>query len=249
MSVNARGVVIVTVLLLGCGQDGTPGPAGNVGATGPQGSAGMSGPKGDMGYPGDSGGPGNMGQMGATGDAGAPGMPGTPGDGGPPGPVGDAGPAGPRGGGVLWRDRLGAIVPVVTANFTGGYADLWIADARGLIWRASAGFGYNPGDLPPMPTTFFASGDCSGPGYVRTFEVIPRMVFRTSGDSELHVIPDNATIVPLAVGSSILSPSPCATTSGLQYALPLAGTVPTPTISAPAQGALLAAPAHPEFLP
>jgi hypothetical protein len=92
-----------TVVYLGTGQSGPPGPqgdpgpAGATGPTGPAGATGAQGPKGDTGDPGAQGPTGATGATGPAGPTGAQGPKGDTGDQGPQGPTGAAGTQGPKG--------------------------------------------------------------------------------------------------------------------------------------------------------
>lgn len=101
--------VLVSVLLLGCGEstspsdssasrtvsaqgaDGVSGRNGKDGAQGPRGEPGLQGPAGPAGPQGPEGDPGEQGPAGPWGPAGAPGLQGPPGQVGPQGPKGDPG--------------------------------------------------------------------------------------------------------------------------------------------------------------
>lgn len=98
-------VVLVTLLLVGCGESNEPtsttttttGAAGQPGARGTTGEQGPPGPSGPMGPAGSQGPRGEQGAQGPSGPAGPAGAKGDPGAQGPQGAQGAVGPAGAQG--------------------------------------------------------------------------------------------------------------------------------------------------------
>lgn len=87
-------LIIVSLLLVGCAQEGSQGPSGTEGSTGQAGPAGPAGPQGPQGPQGEVG---PQGPIGETGPAGPQGATGAQGPQGVTGPAGETGPAGPQG--------------------------------------------------------------------------------------------------------------------------------------------------------
>lgn len=73
-----RALLVGTLLLTACGEDGVQGPAGKDGEPGAQGLPGARGPQGEPGEPGAQGEPGEPGAQGPKGDQGAQGPEGKP---------------------------------------------------------------------------------------------------------------------------------------------------------------------------
>jgi hypothetical protein len=157
---------------------------------------------------------------------------------------------------VVWRDRLGAVVPVVYIQPTSVIPfDLaWVADSVGEVWQVSLSSGALSGAIDQ--NVLYASSDCTGPAYVdvgqRLSNIIvpPRFPFTIPGDTTYYVLPDNPPpAVALASWSYKLPGTACQVTSNATRAVPLSAAVPATAIVKPADGTLFAAPAHPEYGP
>lgn len=201
---------------------------GDEGATGPQGAPGAAG-------------------LGATVTPGAApsGPAGPPGDAGPPGPQGDAAP---RAGVVVWKDRNGAPVRVVSHwSNTVSSLELFVADAQGYVWASDAFGKYEPVVSSSSAQLFFTSSDCTGTAYI-DISIPPRYVMKFDFDlGAYRAMPSNVACAPINYNSTILVGATCKVESGTTRSstFPYAATLPaTPIVKA---ASLFAAPAHPEF--
>ena len=228
--------VMLLGLLAGCSSEGAAGNAGPKGDPGLVGAPGMAGAAGTNGNEGAAGANGTMGAAGAMGVQGAAGA------------AGDAGARGPSGGGIIWRDRLGAVVPVVTW-VQGG--QIWVADARGNIWQADAAYGWNASQTVNMAPVYYSGAGCTGTAYVPAFGLTPRYVFQAANDPTYRVLADGAAINLGAVTRAFrTNGQPCVDVTSTQIVFALVDTTPAIAITPPAaRDSLFAPPAHPEFVP
>ena len=239
-----RKVMIVAVLVLGCGQDGAPGPAGSAGAAGvgspgTSGMPGATGQIGSMGSPGSPGAIGSAGPRGSDGEAGAPGTNGPQGDGGPAGPAGPQGDAGRAGGGIVWRDGTGAVVRILRTSDDMRF--LWYIDSGGYVWAYYAGSFY-PTILNPAGTLYTTS-DCTGVAYLSWAGGRGTVPSRTDG--LIHGMGDGVAPLLLSSGSvRYEAASACITQAGAMFAVPVASTVIVTPPTTP-----FTPPVHPEFVP
>ena len=202
-------IVVVSIVLASCGEEGPAGPAG---------LAGAAGPPGPPGAPGNSGGPGTSAEAGTTASA-----------------------------RLVWRDRNGAIVRIVTKYASGNNFDFDVLDTSGYVWRTDGWGTLEPYVKGGAPYVVYASNDCSGTAYFNS--VIPAgyvMQFDTDAGA-YRVVPHDVAPTPIDYQSARILGQGCNVTSGkaLPGTVPFASTMPATAITKPT--ALYAPPARPAF--
>lgn len=145
---------------------------------------------------------GAEGAAGATGAQGSPGTTGAQGAAGAQGPQGDAGPSGPRGPGVRWLDANGNELKVVSFDPVAG--SVYLLDAGGLVWWYRADIDAMQGAVRYDSNRFYASNDCSGPGYKSAFA--PNLTLQEYNDPPLYR-PSGAAAVKSLNYKSVNNPS------------------------------------------
>jgi hypothetical protein len=195
---TARSALLLCLALSAAAMSCAPSGEVDRGATGAAGPAGPVGPAGATGA------------AGATGSVGPEGMAGVPGEVGAPGPTGPPGARGRPGSGVVWKDRNGAIIPVITTTEVapgspnGGQLLLYVADAAGVVWAVTPGSGQVSSTQTDPLGMYFASTDCSGPGYLAVDLATPaRFAFATGCEppNSVAALPDDVVLVSIAVNS------------------------------------------------
>jgi hypothetical protein len=187
----------------------------------------------------------------ACGQEGPPGRQGLPGPPGEPGPAGSGstasgtGPTAGDGGagstrlGVIWKDRTGAVVPVIVGVFA--TADLHVLDRTGYVWRVDAWTGEPV--VPPRLNTLYDGAGCTGNAFAPL--TFPRTVFGLQSDAIWHSVRDDPQVERVAV-KSMGSPSACTPyVVDDRAAVPVAETVPVAAIVVPSK--LFEPPLHPEY--
>ena len=151
---------------------------------------------------------------------------------------GPQGPAGPPGPGIVWKDATGAAAEGVVANPASGA--LLYVDANGSIWKIDA----ETAALDVVESGIavqWTNADCTGSAYVKA--PLPRLTFRTLGDSGVRVRGDTTTTVAANVASTSRADGGCDVLpqpiAQAMILLPAAS-----PLDAPALG--LVAPLHPE---
>lgn len=194
----------------GKGGDGNQGPVGErgpQGAVGEKGEHGPSGPSGPSGQRGETGLMGPSGSQGPSGPSGATGLLGLTGATGPSGPIGVTGPSGasgPRGGGVVWKDIAGAVMPVVVS----GSAEIGFLTPDNVVWSTSGGFRSPPSIVAwrEIESVHYTGINCTGTGHVRPLP--PRYAIQFSNGTYWTANDNAALATQVDILSSADGPPP-----------------------------------------
>jgi hypothetical protein len=155
------------------------------------------------------------GQTGATGPMGTQGQQGPAGPEGPkgpPGPPGNSGEGGTDGGvipksGIVWKDSLGVVVPIVRVLTDGTY--LFYDPASNAVWRyapdTNMQWGVQSSSEQTAPLDYLITGyvanNCTGTAYVIQ-PPSPRYSFHLGTNlSAYYVVPDDLESQQVSVGS------------------------------------------------
>lgn len=238
--------------LVGCSNsEGPVGAAGAAGATGAAGAVGSPGAPGMVGV-------GSPGPAGSAGPAGPAGDGGPPGEAGPPGPPGDGGAAGPHGG-VVWKDSIGAVLPVIGSEQS--LMLLQFTDASGFVWS------YDQRRIPalvlpvlalpvngvPNRNVYYDAPSCGGNAYID--DLPSRITTSVTGLPNSYVRPDALASVPLTyVSCNCGGPFNCqSVASGVCATCPgtAAAVIPVSSMTAIATVPVFPGvrPIHPEIVP
>lgn len=223
---------IFGAMFLACGQEGSQGTPGAMGSAGP---------------------PGAQGPLGMTGPAGSSGAMGNPGSGGDGG-HGDGGLK--VGGGVIWKDATGAVVPVIM-NFA-IYGTAWtdevgglFADSAGILWSfnlngVTVAVPVSSYNNYPAPQYWDGTG-CTGTPYVGYAHA--RLPFNMSSASGITIraLKDNATVSMQFMQSTYGANGSPGCVSTIVHVL-VAPMTDAPIVTPPAT-LPFTLPVHPEFIP
>jgi hypothetical protein len=168
------------------------------------------------------------------------GDPGVAGPLGPQGPAGAAGADGAAGPGLVWRDATDALVAPATGLSNPSGIEVFYFDPQKLAWPMDRELGQvTPAAFTTtlgISAVYYTGLNCTGTAYAGP--VMPRFVFKVSGDVTYYVRPDALALEGHTDMQSFLSgittPS-CvdhAFTTTL-FVMPLAACAPTPALTAP----------------
>jgi hypothetical protein len=120
---------------------------------------------------------------------------------------------------------------VIDTDVAGGW--LLHLDDRGLVWRISIETGESGPVFGRLERGWSAPG-CTGEEYVLNRAPTPRFTFAIEGDEIVRVAHDHADPARVAVCSRLIAGECVTHDCNERGTIPLEGTIPTPSIEAPA---------------